>query len=281
MLRLPDGRQLAYQVLGDPAGPAVLVLHGTPGSARQLASLSGPARDRGLALVAPDRAGYGGSSHDPARTVASGARDLGELISHAGLAGCAVVGLSGGGPTALACGVVLAGQVRAVATVGGVAPLVPRDPALPPDRLMIRTARRSEAAARALFAAVLRTGRNRPDKALARFTALLAEPDARLLRENPGLRAAFLDDLRHPSATAAQAAARDFWLFARAWDIDLAAMTVPAHIWHGTADRNVPVAHAGVIAARCPAATPHLVDGGGHLLLGQLDEILASVTRPR
>ena len=92
---------------------------------------------------------------------------------------------------------------------------------------------------------------------------------------------AFLDDLRHPSATAAQAAARDFWLFARAWDVDLAEVAVPAHIWHGTADRNVPVAHAQVIAARCPAATPHIVDGGGHMLLGHLDEILASVTLHR
>jgi pimeloyl-ACP methyl ester carboxylesterase len=209
------------------------------------------------------------------------ARDLGELIRHAGLAGCAVVGLSGGGPTALACGAVLGDQVSAVATVGGVAPLVPRDPALPPDRLVIRTGRRSEGAARALFAAVLRTGRNRPDKALTRFTALLAEPDARLLREDPGLREAFLDDLRHPSATAARAAARDFRLFARDWDIDLAAMAVPVHVWHGTADRNVPAAHAGVIAARCPAATLHLVDGGGHMLLGHLGEILASVTQRR
>ena len=89
---------------------------------------------------------------------------------------------------------------------------------------------------------------------------------------------AFLDDLRHPSPTTARAAARDFWLFARRWDIGLAGMAVPAHIWHGTADRNVPVAHARVIAARCPAARLHIVDGGGHLLLSQLDQILASVT---
>ena len=159
VLGLPDGRRLAYEVMGDPAGSPVLVLHGTPGSSRQLASLSGPARERGLALVAPDRAGYGGSSYDPSRSIASGARDLGELIRHAGLAGCAVVGLSGGGPTALACGVVLPGQVSAVATVGGVAPLVPRDPSLPADRLVTRTARRSEVAARVLFAAVVRARR--------------------------------------------------------------------------------------------------------------------------
>ena len=42
-------------------------------------------RDRGLALIVPDRAGYGRSGFDPSRTIASGARDLGELIRHLGL----------------------------------------------------------------------------------------------------------------------------------------------------------------------------------------------------
>ena len=65
--------------------------------------MTGP-RDRDLALIVPDRAGYGRSGFDPSVTIASGARDLGELIRHLGLDGCAVVGLSGGGPTALACG---------------------------------------------------------------------------------------------------------------------------------------------------------------------------------
>ena len=279
-LTLADGRLLAYQVMGDPAGRPMLVLHGTPGSSRQLASLDGPARERGLAMIAPDRAGYGGSSYDPARTIASSARDLGELITHNGLRGCAVVGLSGGGPTALACGVVLAEHVTAVATVGSVAPLVPRDPSLPPDRLLTRVARRSEAGTRALFGVVVRGGRARPEQALNQFAALLAEPDANLLRDNAALREAFLDDLRHPSPTAARAAARDFWLYARRWDVDLAGMAVPVQIWHGTLDRNVPVAHARVIAARCPTAGLHLVDGGGHMLFSKVDDILASV-QPR
>ncbi|MGD0084214.1 MAG: alpha/beta hydrolase [Acidimicrobiales bacterium] len=127
-MALPDGRRLAYEVMGDPAGFPVMVLHGTPGSSRQLAGLDELARDRGVAVIAPDRAGYGGSSHDPSRTTASGVRDLGELIGHLGPETCAVVGLSGGGPTALVCGVVLTDRVTAVTTVGGVAPLVPRDP---------------------------------------------------------------------------------------------------------------------------------------------------------
>jgi pimeloyl-ACP methyl ester carboxylesterase len=97
---------------------------------------------------------------------------------------------------------------------------------------------------------------------------------ARLLRENDDVRAGFLDDLRHPSATAARAMARDFWLFARRWDVDIADIAVPAQIWHGTEDRNVPVAHARVIAVACPAARLHIVEGGGHMLLSQLDQII-------
>jgi pimeloyl-ACP methyl ester carboxylesterase len=279
-LTLPDGRRLAYATMGDPAGHAIVVVHGTPGSARQLACLSAAARDRGLALIAPDRAGYGGSSYHRARTVASSARDVGFLIQRAGLDGCAVVGLSGGGPTALACGVLLAGRVSAVATVGGVAPMVPRDPSVPAERLLIRVASRSQTATRLLFAGLLRAGRRSPQKALDRFAHLLAEPDARLLRADAAVRAAFLDDLRHPSRSAARAAARDFWLFARAWDVDLGRMAVPLHVWHGDRDRNVPVAHARAIAARCPGAHVHIVEGGGHMPFSHLDQILASVTGP-
>jgi pimeloyl-ACP methyl ester carboxylesterase len=115
-------------------------------------------------------------------------------------------------------------------------------------------------------------GSSRQLQTLHRFATLLAEPDARLLRENDNLRAGFLDDLRHPSATAARATARDFWLFARRWDVDIADIAVPAQIWHGSEDRNVPVAHARVIAAACPAALLHIVEGGGHMLLSQLDQ---------
>jgi len=276
---LPDGRQVGYAVLGDPDGIPVVGLHGTPGSARQLAALDGPARARGIALVAPDRAGYGRSTNDPERTMASNARDVAAVLDALDVDRCSIIGLSGGGPFALGCAIVLTDRVTAVATVGGVAPMVPRDPTLPPDRLVGRVARRSEAGAQALFALMLRLGRARPDRTLDRFASLLAEPDARLLREAGPVRTAFLDDLRHPSPTAARAAARDFWLFEHRWDVSLGDMTVSCDVWHGTEDRNVPVAHGRLIAETCPTARLHLVEGGGHMLLGETDRIL-SCLRP-
>jgi hypothetical protein len=33
-MSLPDGRVLVYEVMGDPAGFPLIVLHGTPGSSR-------------------------------------------------------------------------------------------------------------------------------------------------------------------------------------------------------------------------------------------------------
>jgi pimeloyl-ACP methyl ester carboxylesterase len=87
-----------------------------------------------------------------------------------------------------------------------------------------------------------------------------------------------LDDLRSASPGTARAAARDFWLFSHEWDIDLAQARVPVDVWHGTVDRNVPVAHASVIAARCPTAHLHLIEGGGHMLVNELDEILETLT---
>lgn len=105
----------------------------------------------------------------------------GKLIGHLELETCAVVGLSGGGPTALACGVVLTDRVTAVAIVGGVAPLVPR----------------------ALFAMIVRAGRTQPEKSLDRFAAMLAESGSRLFRDNAEARdGLLLGDLVLPYGSA-------------------------------------------------------------------------------
>jgi pimeloyl-ACP methyl ester carboxylesterase len=74
---LPDGRRLAYQAMGAQGSPAALVLHGTPGSSRQLAGLDRHARDRGLAFIAPDRDGFLDDLRHPSPTTARAtARDF-------------------------------------------------------------------------------------------------------------------------------------------------------------------------------------------------------------
>lgn len=58
----PDGRELAVEEAGDPAGRQVLVHGGTPNSRRLYGPHTGDAAERGLRLISHDRPGYGGSS---------------------------------------------------------------------------------------------------------------------------------------------------------------------------------------------------------------------------
>jgi pimeloyl-ACP methyl ester carboxylesterase len=58
----PDGRVLAVEEAGDPAGRPVLVHGGMPNSRRLYSPHASDAAGRGLRLISYDRPGYGGSS---------------------------------------------------------------------------------------------------------------------------------------------------------------------------------------------------------------------------
>jgi pimeloyl-ACP methyl ester carboxylesterase len=61
----PDGRVLAVEEAGDPAGRPVLVHNGTPNSRHLYGPDGRDAAERGLRLIGYDRPGYGGSSPQP------------------------------------------------------------------------------------------------------------------------------------------------------------------------------------------------------------------------
>src|SRR5262245_1618960 len=58
-LRLPDGRRLGLRIYGDPRGLPILFLHGTPGSRLKFSIAHEGGKRLGLAIIAPDRWGYG------------------------------------------------------------------------------------------------------------------------------------------------------------------------------------------------------------------------------
>ena len=97
--------------------------HGTPNLGSPPALLF-PAADRlGLRWVSYDRPGYGGSSPHPGRAVASAAADVAEVADALGLSRFAVMGHSGGGPHALACGALLPDRVMVAVSGSGLAPV--------------------------------------------------------------------------------------------------------------------------------------------------------------
>jgi pimeloyl-ACP methyl ester carboxylesterase len=68
-------------------------------------------------------------------------------------------------------------------------------------------------------------------------------------------------------ATAGRATTRDLLLESRPWGFALVDITVPVHVWHGEADRNVALANGTYQAREVPGATLHQLPGEGHWLI--------------
>ena len=124
-LQLSDGRRLHIYDTGADVARARLAIfwhHGTPNLGEPPGSLLLPAAQRGIRWVSYDRPGYGGSTAHPGRDVASAAADVAAIADALGIARFAVMGHSGGGGHALACGALLSERVIGAVSVSGLAP---------------------------------------------------------------------------------------------------------------------------------------------------------------
>lgn len=112
------GRVLRVRDAGDPGGAEVMYFHGTPSSRLDLCFGEQLAAEYGVRLVSFDRPGYGGST--PASFgLASIAADAHAIADELGIARFATLGLSGGGPGALAAAAVPGGRVTQVGIASG------------------------------------------------------------------------------------------------------------------------------------------------------------------
>jgi pimeloyl-ACP methyl ester carboxylesterase len=96
-----DGRVLRVRDVGEPDGTVVMYFHGTPGSRLDLCFGEQLAAERGIRLISFDRPGYGGST-PAAFGLASIAGDAHAVADELDVARFATLGMSGGGPAALA-----------------------------------------------------------------------------------------------------------------------------------------------------------------------------------
>lgn len=101
---LPGNRRLGYAEYGDPTGSVVLWFHGTPGGRRPLPLIGRRAAEKlGLRVVLVERSGSDLSDPHRYNMVADWATDMAHVADALGTERLGVVGLSGGGPFALAC----------------------------------------------------------------------------------------------------------------------------------------------------------------------------------
>ena len=126
---LQDGRTLTYRQFGQPDGEPVFFFHGWPGECHQASLLHEAALEQRVRLIAPNRPGIGGSSPQPERSLLDWPPLVAALADSLEINRFRILGLSGGGPYALAAAVGLADRVPSVGILGGVVPSVGADAA--------------------------------------------------------------------------------------------------------------------------------------------------------
>ncbi|KAF2222760.1 Alpha/Beta hydrolase protein [Elsinoe ampelina] len=124
VLILTDGRKLAYADYGAQHERVVIFFHGLPSSRLEARLWQDTANALSIRIVAPDRPGLGISTRHSTRKVVDYPVDVAALVAHLKVTGYAVLGSSGGGAYALACGTrrdMLPG-LKAVSVVVGLPP---------------------------------------------------------------------------------------------------------------------------------------------------------------
>jgi pimeloyl-ACP methyl ester carboxylesterase len=284
---LTDGRRLVFSVTGPADGVPVIYCHGAIGTPIEATiDLQRITRALGVLYISPSRPGIGGSDPSPGRTVLDFADDIGELADALQLKRFSVVGVSAGGPYALALAYKLRGRVGRVAVCSSLSPLGP--PHATPGvqkrvRLTLGLLAQRPALCRALGDAVLPAIAQRPEL-LNRVISAHAAPAERDRLAGGHERAAvsdsFLDATRHGVGGLVD----DYLTYAGGWDFPLAEVYNEVHLWHGAGDPLVPVEHALQLAASLPRCQVFIdPDEGHHFFRSSLGEILAALVsyRPR
>jgi pimeloyl-ACP methyl ester carboxylesterase len=283
-LVLRDGRRLAFTETGPADGAPVLYCHGAIGTpVEATVDLLRIAHDVGVRYIAPSRPGVGGSDPQPGRTVSDFADDVAALADALALERFSLVGVSAGGPYALAIARQLGARVRRVAVCSTLTPY--HQPHHTPGlRRRIRLPLALVAGAPNLVCGI----GDRVLPILARHPRMIAAVIAAHAAPAERDRLAHDEDGRAASHCFLDAACggvtglvEDFLTYAYGWGFAAREVETEVHLWHGAGDPLVPVEHALQLAAELPNCRVFLdPDEGHHFFRSGLEQILAALVAP-
>ena len=283
MLRLRDGRRLAYTEYGDPDGSPVMLFHGNPSSGLSWGLIPGCPFRRDLRLIAPDRPGFGRSDFQPGRRLLDWPDDVSELGTALGLDRFVVLGVSGGGPAALACAWKIPRRLTSVGVVSSPCPAdVPgvTEGMSRTNRTLFFLARRAPALVQLNMAFLTHLARK--DLMVERLVYKMAEVD-RAMVKRPEVRrylaANFIEALRQGGSGSAHELVLNH---GRPWGFRHEDIEIRVHLWQGEDDPSVPPAMGRHLAQTIVDCEAHFIPRAGHLwFLDHVGDVLDALIPDR
>jgi len=240
------------------------------------------AKDLGIRIVSFDRPGMGLSTFRRERKITDIALDTEHLADALDIGKFSVLGVSGGAPYALACGLQLPGRVTSIGLVCPTGPFTEKRYRSVVDwKLKI-----------ALYLAILtpdRFGRllrkasrimiSDPERFLLRLADHAGSPDREVLLANTSL---FSANLREAFRSGEAGAVRDAELLFQPWGFQPSEVTQSVFLWHGGRDRTIPQGVGIRLSEEIPNCHSFFPPDEGHFSLpvGWAREILSTLVMP-
>ncbi|RBR05293.1 hypothetical protein FVER53590_01769 [Fusarium verticillioides] len=277
---LADGRKVSYAVYGakDDDAPTFFYLHGFPGSHHEGFVMNTTATQYGLRVIAPTRPGYGNSTFQRNRKILDYPKDILELANILSIKRFAVLGVSGGGPYAIACLKDLPpDRLVGIGTVAGVMPMsFSTQGMLTMTRLMFNVAPHATGIVGWITDRILgSTARDtkHPEKLeemMDKNISARSASDKEVWETNPDFRQSLRRATREAMKQGGYATAWEARLFGSDWGFKLEDVKVEKGrmiMWHGDLDVNVPIAVSEKAIKLMPGAELKVMKGESHMSL--------------
>ena len=272
-LRLPDGRTLGFAEFGAPHGRPLLYFHGYPSSRLEPTPIEALLTRQNVRLLALDRPGFGLSSPQPNRRIVDWPDDVRFFAKSMHLDKVPVMGLSGGGPYALATAYAAPDLVRSVGLFASGPPWVAGAHYMTKTRRVARfLAVNSPTTLSAILTGVVGAtkwtlGRNWVKKTLDRRLGSEGQVDE-LVRTL----------LAEPFTQGSAAAVEEARLLSEDdWGFDFAHVKPHVLIWHGKKDVNSPIEAMRYLADRIPSCELRESDDSHYTMARHMETAVAEL----
>jgi len=278
---LPDGRQLGYLIVGE--GKPVFYFHGSPGSRLEVKNLEEIVSFKNFQIIGVDRPGFGLSTFATSQRISDFASDVCFLADYLEVKKFKVVGFSGGGPHSIICAALYPQRVERSIAVSS-----PASPIDTSGMAFINKIGWKLGTMPIIGEWIERNFDRKPFLDWNRNPeAFLKSNMGKSLLKDAGDEKRLLVYIRaivegyRQGSDSVEAMIQETKLMKKGWNVDLS--QIPdglVSIWHGTADRIIPVGNAYKNAEAIPGAHLEIFKDVGHLFflnnLEKLSKVLNS-----
>ena len=269
LVTLSDGRVLGYDEYGPTGGKPLFYFHGTPSSRIEWRMFGGErlAEHLDLRVISIDRPGMGLSDFQAHRRFTDWPADVVAVADELGIAHFAILAFSGGGPYAAVCARAIPLRLTCVGIVSGAGPFT--EPGIaeginPVSRQFFDLCRDKPMRGRLMLRMMGIMAHYAPGRLITQSLTALPEPDQAVLKRAE-VQEWYLKTLREAQRRGPRGAQQDTALMVGPWGFRPQDITMAVHLWHGEADREIPMAMPHYLAAAIPRSQTHFYPWEGHL----------------